>query len=229
MRIAICDDEEEQRGLLAVYCKKYNTSLSVDTYSAALDLLLASNRLSYDIIFMDIEMPEPNGFEVAEALKKKPNPPLVIFVSKSNSYTIQGYGIAFRYLQKPVAYEVFETVFSLATKECEPVKIPFISEGVYHVLSVKDILYCEAFDHSLTVHTRKSSYTSRMSLSELISQLPAEDFAQPHKSFLVNMSYVQSVDATNVMLESIAGKIQLPLSKGKRKSFIQKLGDYIGR
>lgn len=229
MRIAICDDEKEQRDLLAEYTHKFNASLVVDTYSAALDLLMASDRCSYDVIFMDIEMPAPNGFEVAEALKKKSNPPLVIFVSKSSNYTIQGYGIAFRYLQKPVAYEVFESVFSLATKEREPVKIPFVCEGVYHVLSVKDILYCEAFDHSLTVHTKMGCYTSRMSLSELMSQLPSEDFAQSHKSFLVNMNYVHSVDATNVTVESSTGRILLPLSKGKRKSFIQKLGDYIGR
>lgn len=229
MRIAVCDDEKEQRELLAAFSKRYDASLPVDTYFSALDLLMASERIQYDIVFMDIEMPSPNGFEVAETLRRKENPPLIIFVSKSSAYTIQGYGIAFRYLQKPVTYEVFETVFTLAVKEREPAKILFASEGVFHVLSVNEIMYCEAFDHSLTVHTRRDCYTSRMSLSEFLVQLPSEDFAQPHKSFIVNLNYVQSVDANNIALASNSEKVLLPLSKGKRKHFIQKLGDYIGR
>lgn len=229
MRIAVCDDEKEQRELLVAFCKKYDTSLLVDTYFSALDLLMASDRILYDIIFMDIEMPPPNGFEVATTLKRKKNPPLIIFVSKSSNYTIQGYGIAFRYLQKPVSYEVFETVFTLAVKEREPVKILFVSEGVLHILSINEIIYCEAFDHSLTVHTKRECYTSRMPLSEFLAKLPAEDFAQPHKSFIVNLNYVQSVETNNITLTSNSKEILLPLSKGKRKYFIQKLGDYIGR
>lgn len=229
MRIAICDDEHEQRKLLLEYIRRFKDTIKVDVYSAALDLLLATDQINYDIVFMDIEMPSPNGFEIAEALKKKKHSPLVIFVTKSHSYTIQGYGIAFRYLPKPISYEMFETALSLALKECEPEKIPFMSEGIYHILPTNEITYCESLDHNLTVHTISKSYTSRISLSEISIQLSSEDFAQPHKSFLVNLKYVQSVDANNVTLSWRNTSITLPLSKGKRKQFIQKLGDYIGR
>ena len=229
MRIAVCDDEKDQMELLVNYSKTYNSTLTVDAYFSALDLLLASDRIAYDIVFMDIEMPSPNGFEVAEKLKRKASSPLIIFVSKSSIYTIQGYGIAFRYLQKPVTYEVFETVLTLAIKEREPVKIQFVSDGSVYIIAVNEIMYCEALDHRLTVHTKKGNYTSRIPLAEFVMQLPCEDFAQPHKSFVVNLNYVQRIDTNNVELVSNTSTVILPLSKGKRKQFIQKLGDYIGR
>lgn len=229
MKIAICDDEKEQQACLAAYCKKYNPSLSVSIFSAAVDLLLAFERDSYDIVFMDIEMPSPNGFEVAKMLRKRSNPPLVIFVTKSNSYTIQGYGIAFRYLAKPVSYEPLASVLALAIKEREPSKISFVCEGMCHVLVVKEIIYCETLDHNLTLYTKDACYSSRTPLTELMSQLPSEDFTQPHKSYLVNLNYVQSVGTNSVCLVSDGTKFQVPLSKGKRKHFIQRLGEYIGR
>ena len=211
------------------YIHRYKDTIKVDVYGAALDLLLAADQVNYDIVFMDIEMPAPNGFEVAELLKKKKHSPLVIFVTKSHSYTIQGYGIAFRYLPKPISYEMLENALSLAAKECEPEKISFTSEGTLHVLSINEITYCESLDHTLTVHTTTKNHTSRTSLAEISTQLPSEDFAQPHKSFLVNLKYVQSVDSNNVTLGWRNTTITLPLSKGKRKQFIKKLGDYIGR
>lgn len=229
MKIAICDDEKEQQAFLAACCKKFNPSLCVSTFSAAVDLLLAFEQVSYDIVFMDIEMPSPNGFEVAQILRKRANPPLVIFVTKSNSYTILGYGVAFRYLAKPITYESLTSVLALAIKEREPSKISFSCEGMCHVLVVKDIIYCETLDHILTVYTRDACYSSRASMSELMSQLPSEDFTQPHKSYLVNLNYVQSVGTNSVSLVSGVTKFQVPLSKGKRKQFIQRLGEYIER
>lgn len=229
MRIAICDDEADQREVMLSFIHQYNPVLTVDTYDAAIDLLLAVDKIPFDIVFMDIEMPAPNGFEVAEQLKAKANPPLVIFVTKSSSYTIQGYGVAFRYLAKPISYTQFSSALSLALKEREPSKVSIICDGVYHVITVNQILYCEAMDHKLTIHTVEDCFYSRMTLTEFISQLPMEDFAQPHKSYLVNLNYVQSVGSNDVILTSNPNDIRIPLSKGKRKQFIQRLGDYIGR
>lgn len=229
MRIAICDDEVDQREVMAQYIRQYNSTLAVDVYDAGVDLLLAANTTQYDIVFMDIEMPSPNGFEVAQMLKAKSNSPLVIFVTKSSSYTIQGYGVAFRYLAKPITYELFSSALSLALREREPAKISLMCDGVYHVVAVNKIVYCETMDHDSTLHTQNGQFTSRTPLAELSAQLPSEDFAQPHKSYLVNLNYVQSVNASTVVLTSNHGSIQIPLSKGKRKQFIQRLGDYIGR
>lgn len=227
MRIAVCDDEPEQLELLLNYCRRFDSALPVTPYETAQALLAEASGL--DIVFLDIEMPAPNGFEVAQELRKKANPPLVIFVTHSSRYTILGYGIAFRYLQKPVSYEDFAATLSLAIKELQPAKIPFVSDGVCYLLPVNEILYCEVLDHELTVYSIQERYTARSFMAELLRQLPSDEFAQPHKSYLVNLNYVYSVGANTVTLASGGNPIQVPLSKGKRKEFIQRLGEHIGR
>ena len=82
MRIAICGDEADQREVMLSFVCQYNPTLAIDTYDAAIDLLLAVEKIPYDIVFMDIEMPAPNGFEIAQQLKVKSNSPLVIFVTR---------------------------------------------------------------------------------------------------------------------------------------------------
>ncbi len=227
MRIAICDDENEERQILIQYITAFNSSLAVDSFDSSLDLLLSAKHTSYNIVFMDIEMPEPNGFDTAVTLRSFKNPPLVIFVTKSNSYTIQGYGVAFRYLQKPIQYNTFASVLALALQEVSPAKISIQCNGMQNILSVRDIIYSDVLDHSVTIHTKSKEYKTRMSLAELVNALSSSAFASPHKSYLVNMNYVQSVGSNSITLKYIDESI--PLSKGKRKQFILELGDFIGQ
>lgn len=227
MRIAICDDETEARQLMIKYIAQFDSSLEVDSFASSSDLLLSAKRTNYDIVFMDIEMPNPNGFDTAVTLRSFASPPLVIFVTKSSSYTIQGYGIAFRYLPKPIFYHAFASVLTLALQEVSPAKISIQCHGTQHILSVRDILYAEVLDHAVTIHTKSREYRTRLALSELKEMLSPYDFASPHKSYLVNLDCVLSTDSNTIAL--IDTDQPIPLSKGKRAAFIKKLGDYIGR
>ena len=159
MRIAICDDEADQREVMLSFVCQYNPTLAVDTYDAAIDLLLAVEKIPYDIVFMDIEMPAPNGFEIAQQLKVKSNSPLVIFVTKSNSYTIQGYGVAFRYLAKPISYAMFSSVLSLALKEREPAKVSIVCDNK---LMNKQMTISAFSDELAQVRTKKKEFLSQI-------------------------------------------------------------------
>lgn len=114
MRIAICDDEPNEQRQLEAYIQAYNASLQYELFSSAQSLWDASKTYYYDIIFMDIEMESPNGYEVATWLMQYNEKPLIIFVTKSDDYTIRGYGVAFRYLKKPITYNDFCRVLELA-------------------------------------------------------------------------------------------------------------------
>lgn len=227
MVVAVCDDERESRENLVSYCEQYGHSISVCSYSSAFNVLVDSESKHFDIVVMDIEMSAPNGFEVASILRQRKVPPLVIFVTKSSAYTIQGYGIAFRYLPKPVSYEAFADVLTLAIKAIEPTKITYLSNGVSYILPVDTILYCESLDHTLTVHTLTANLPSRISLQEISGKLSGESFAQPHKSYLVNLAFVYKVDHDCVYLLQNKQLVRIPLSKGKRKTFIRLLGEYV--
>ena len=93
MRIAVCDDEMQERQILLDLIHRYDSGLQVEAFSSASALQTAMASCFFDIIFMDIEMESPNGFEVARALTEAPGgeKPLIIFVTKSGDYTIRGY------------------------------------------------------------------------------------------------------------------------------------------
>ena len=108
-RLGICDDESEDLAQLLDMVKQYDVGgcLQAAAFSSAADILDAAKNACFDIAILDIEMEPPTGFDVAKELIAMPNPPIVIFATNSKAYALKGYGIAIRYLQKPIAREVF--------------------------------------------------------------------------------------------------------------------------
>lgn len=113
MNIAICDDYIQDLQLLQEYCEMYNSGYTITTFSSAHKLYHACKTVNYDIILLDIEMDSPNGYEIAKKLKSDNYKALIIFTTNSLDYAIRGYGVAFRYLTKPISYKYFcETIKS---------------------------------------------------------------------------------------------------------------------
>ena len=98
MRIAICDDEDQERLNIEALVKRYARELSIVLFSSADELLAAAKTTFFPLIFLDIEMDDTNGFDAAEELMSGSAKPLIVFVTKSTEYTIRGYDVAFHYL-----------------------------------------------------------------------------------------------------------------------------------
>lgn len=103
--VAVCDDEKEDLSFLVRKITEYDTHqlFEIKTYTDG-ELLfdeLKSQKTSIDLLLLDIEMPS-NGFQLARTLQALPKHPMVIFVTRQHEYAVQGYGIAFRYLTKPL-------------------------------------------------------------------------------------------------------------------------------
>lgn len=226
MRIAICDDEQKEQALLRAYVERYDSSLSFDLYSSALKLQEAMAETFYDIIFMDIEMEAPNGYEVAKRLMEGPDRPLIVFVTKSSAYTIRGYGVAFRYLRKPVSYAQLSEVLTLALETALPKKLTVTEDGKTLVLSVRDIYYFEIFGHQLTIRTEDRGYTSWCTLGEIMQQLDGSGFAQPHKSYYVNLSHIDFLDKKEIVLTN---RERIPLSQRRREEFLTLFQQHLKR
>ena len=107
MHAAICDDELRDLTEIKLLIQQYDIShqIQLDCFESAIDLYRAAQTTAYDFVILDIEMPSPNGYEIAKQLKTiKPNT-LIVFATNSTAYTTKGYGIAFRYLLKPLTYQ----------------------------------------------------------------------------------------------------------------------------
>ena len=106
MRIAICDDDSKDLQAVHSALVQYDTAgnLEMFSFSKAADLFAANKQTPFDIAVLDIEMKAPNGYEIAQKLVEQENAPIIIFLTNSTAYAIRGYGIAFRYLTKPIEY-----------------------------------------------------------------------------------------------------------------------------
>lgn len=226
MKIAICDDEMAERNAIADLVKSYNPDFEIAMLSTSQELLEVVQNVYFDLVLLDIEMESPNGYETAKVLKNLKDPPCVVFVTKSNAYTIRGYEVAFRYIRKPIKPEAFFRVMDAVCEESKPQHLTIQTNGETIVFSLQDILYIESNNYNVCIHTLTGKYTARKSLKTISTELAMCCFARPHNSFLVNLQKIRS--ATSKTLTLVDGT-QLPISRNNRDSFEKKFMDYLRR
>ena len=225
MKIAVCDDEEKDLELICHYCKQFDSGIEIHSFSSGIQLLRAFESEFYELIFLDIEMKKPNGYEVGQMLVKRERKPLVVFTTKTVNYAVRGYGIALRYLLKPIAYESFAPVMRLALEKILPEKI-FITQGnIKKILNSSDVIYIEVLQHQICFHCRDCQIlTVRGTLFDIMSQLKRSWFVQVHKSYCVNMD---CIDRTGQNILYLIDGSEIPIGSGRRKEVQKKLQIYL--
>lgn len=228
MRIAICDDEQHDLDSLHTVLKGYDlkSQFQISCFSAASDLLAAAKNTQFDIAILDIEMSAPNGYEAAVELQTYSTPPLIIFATNSMDYTIRGYGVAFRYIPKPLTLEKLAPALDAAIRDVRANRFTFSVDGVSYILHMQDIYYIEVYNHVTTLHTMDGEYSLRATLKELLAQLPQGYFGMPHQSYVVNFSHVKTASAQEVALTN---GVRLPVSRRRQTDFMRQLHLYLGR
>ena len=141
MIIAICDDEIKDLNIIKNYVSKYNSSFSIFCFISSTELLQSINTHSFDLIFLDIEMDTLNGYETAKIIRNQNNKTIIVFTTNSLDYTIRGYGIAFRYLPKPISYQLFCKTMSQVEKIIFPQKIEICTSDNMLIVNISDIIY----------------------------------------------------------------------------------------
>ena len=226
MKIAICDDDLLDLHYVQSLILEYDSSLDITLFQSANELLSAFDNYFYDIVFMDIEMEHPNGFEISMHLVQQQDKPLIIFVTNSSEYTIRGYGVAFRYMTKPLSLSALSCVLSSAIDTITPQKITVYLTDRVKYISICDIYYAEANGHSVILHTKNGPLKCRCQLKEIEKQLPVNRFSRSHNSFVINLNEVESSNRTSLILTD--GSI-VPISQRYAKIFNTALIQYIRR
>ena len=225
MRIAICDDERSDAEIIQSYCGRFDINLPVTLFSSGSELLRAFQGDHFDLVFLDIEMEAPNGLTVGAELVKHPTPPVIIFTTQSLNYAVRGYGIALRYLPKPIDYETFAGVMRLAADKILPQKLTIDCDGGQAVVSIADISYFEVFHHDIIFHLNdRRTISTRGSLSGFMEQLSKYCFAQPHKSYCVNMDHIDHISRQSVTMTS--GEA-VPIGRSKSDDFQRQFNLYL--
>jgi two-component system, LytTR family, response regulator len=244
--VIIIDDEPLARQLLKEYLST-NTSINIIAESSnGFEAVKAINTLRPDVIFLDIQMPKLNGFEVLELLEHHP---LTIFTTAFNEYAIQAFEAnAIDYLLKPYTADRLHTAFAKAIAQLqkpEPVttaeattQAPVIKEfqqprivikdnHQIHIVPYTDIVYLEAADDYVKVHTLQKTYLKKHTLQKFENLLPESEFCRIHRSYIIQLANIAKVsawhsDGGTVILKGI--NIELPASKAGYQKLKQVLG-----
>jgi DNA-binding LytR/AlgR family response regulator len=220
MNCIIVDDDKMCCKLLEGFVKKSSSLKLVGTFS---DSVSARNELyrrhDIDLIFLDIEMPEMNGFDFIGSLDLPPN---IIIVSSATEYALKAFDFnVVYYLLKPVSYSRFckaidKTIRYFSRKEQvnSGEEEIFIKKGSSLVkLKIKEIIYVEALENYVTLNTKDERFTIHFTMKAIENQLPAAVFIRVHRSFIVNKSLIQAIKENS--LDLIVGNTLQSIPVGK--------------
>ena len=225
LSIAICEDEnyfsDHIRKLLDRYLKQKNMAASVRSYVRGEELLDADENP--DIILMDIELPGINGMDIIGRLRKKGCSCQVIFITAYEKYVFQAFDVdAVHYLLKPVEEERFFSAMEKAVGRADlqgDRAILLMKQDLSTKVFIRDILYCEVFDHKIFIETICGRFSYIGTLGSLERQLSG-DFFRCHRSYIVNMGHVMDWDGE---VATMAGNGRIFVSRRKKPEFERRL------
>ena len=192
------------------------------------DAIDCCREQSFDIIFLDIEMPTLGGMPTAERIRLLDPDVVLIFVTNMAQYAIRGYEVdALDFVLKPVSYYQFSTKLDRALQRIcrrRGGQITLQVGGGVQLLATDDILYLETRDRLLHYHTTTGTWSVRGSLLKAEKDLTAYHFARCNQCYLVNLRHVRGVQDDFVQV----GEERLEISRRQRAAFLAAVAAYVG-
>ena len=209
MQCAICDDDYAflrgfQRRVLS-YCAKQRIACACTLFVTPAELLYADIS-QFEIVFLNVDSGFWDGINIAKSIREAGNNTLIIFVSSEVRFAPQGYGVgAFRYLLKDQLDETFLPAMDDALKKLDmPTEtITIKNYQDEFVIPLQSIVFAESEKRKVWYHLKNykvKSISCYMKLSDLEEVLKGKGFLRVHKSFLVNMQYIESIKNYEVYL-----------------------------
>ena len=227
IQFAICDDEpymvQEILNHLSQYMNERKiTSYCVNSFPNGHSLL--DSDYNFDVIFLDIQMEQPNGMETAKILRQRNNHCLLVFVTALTEYVFHAFEVeAYDYLIKPLDSDHFKRTMDRAIKSLEQrtAKNIVVQRGTScKVVSLAQIVYCEVQGRKIYIHQSDGTIIDYYDKLDDLEQRVDGRFFRCHRSYLVNLDYVRGCNAGQVTL-SQNGKI--PVSRLRERDLTQAL------
>lgn len=210
LNIAICDDENIQVELLQKYVNNWanrrDINLQVERFYSAESFEFSwSMDKKYNILLLDIEMSGKNGIELAKNIRKEDKVLDIIFITAIADYIGEGYDVsALNYLIKPIKeeklYECLDKAIQKIPKEEKTILINI--EGETHRIIQSDIIYVEAFSHTVEINTVNMKYITRKNIGELEKELDNKILIRCHRSYIVGLKHIKKIGKTDIDLDN---------------------------
>jgi DNA-binding LytR/AlgR family response regulator len=230
MNCIIVDDDKLSCKVIEGYVHKYSTLNLIGSYSDSIEARnILTRRHDIDLIFLDIMMPEMNGFDFIGSLESPPN---IIIISSAEEHALRAFDFnVVDYLLKPISYARFCKAIDKVERYYAKREVPssgdeeiFIKSGSSLVkLKLRDIIYVEALENYVTLNTRDDKYTIHFTMKAIENQLPSGVFIRVHRSFIVNKTMIQAIKENTLDLNIGNTLKSIPVGKSYRDSLLSEI------
>ena len=219
----IVDDEPSGRKIIEEYISETPFLELKGMAENPMKALALLEEFTVDLIYLDIQMPKINGIDFLKTLKK---PPMVILTTAFPQYALQGFELdVIDYLLKPISMERFlkasnkaKNFFEIHHKETKPKDYFFIRcNNKFEKIVFDELLFIEAASNYVLLHTTDKKYITYLSLKGIQESLPESSFIRVHKSFIVSLSKIESLDTEEIKIGSHA----IPISRNYKDQVLE--------
>jgi two-component system LytT family response regulator len=234
IRIAIVDDEPLARRGIRQLLEPHADVVIAGEASNGPDAVRLLRRMTPDLVFLDIQMPELGGFEVLERIEPAARP-VVVFVTAYDTFAVRAFdSYAVDYLVKPVVESRFREALQRARERLDQRtgaarRIVIATSGSDLVLDLSEIGWVEADDYYAAIHAGGRRHLVRESLASLEQRLDGASFVRVHRSALVSLGMVREIRAraTGESVVVLRDGTELPLSRRRREHVAKALREFV--
>ncbi|MBS7230088.1 response regulator transcription factor [Flavobacterium psychroterrae] len=236
MKCVIIDDEPLAVELLEDFVGKVDSLELISTFNNAIDAVSFINQNNVDLIFLDIQMPHFSGIDFLNTIEKKP---LVIFTTAYSDYAVEGFNLgAVDYLVKPIPFHRFLKSVVRAQQILNPAAnvqaisenttVPELEQDFMFVraeyenvkMNFADILFIEGLKDYVKIYTTDNKFTlTLISLIKLENLLSSKGFSRIHRSYIINIKHVKSIQKNKVLISDK----RIPISESYKNSFFERI------
>ncbi|KZE76304.1 LytTR family transcriptional regulator [Myroides marinus] len=227
LKCLVIDDEPLARRAIIEYINKVDFLEASESCASALEAQELIENNMYDLMFLDINMPYLTGIDFLESIKQ---PPLVIFTTAYSEYALEGYRLqVVDYLLKPIAFNRFyqaaikaKELFTLrnsARLEVADNSVFVKHDDSYVKIDWSDIVYIEAMQNYIKLHLKDRCLIIHQTMVAIEELLPKDQFYRIHKSYLINITHIDSITGNRVQIK----KVELPISRMRKESLLNEI------
>lgn len=211
MKIAICDDEADERGKLSAciseYLNREMIAADIDFFSSAEAFLTGYTPGEYTVIFLDIYMTGMSGIAVAEHIRHCGDEAEIFIITTSEDHFRESYDLRIlEYIKKPFEkeriFDAMDRLFRLFVSAKRYLEVVCAREAVK--IPYDSILWLDTYNHKTVIHTRSEDYASRSTLEQLSGELPEPPFYKLNKSELVNFDSIVRLEENGLRMKNDA-------------------------
>ncbi|WP_448520716.1 LytR/AlgR family response regulator transcription factor [Rhodoflexus sp.] len=226
LKCVVIDDDEQSRKILEHFIGLTSFLDCTAVFSSGTAALSHLLRVPVDVMYVDIDMPGLSGIELVKAL---PQPPVTIFTTSYTNFALDAFELdAIDYLVKPIDFARFTKSAAKISERIRskvPAELPegedfFIKVNNKMVrLSASDIWFIEGLSDYVLIHTEQRQYVVDTTLKSIEDKLPDERFIRVHRSYIVNISRIESIEDNQIIIK---GK-EIPISRTYQQDFFRKI------